>query len=288
MLLENKAAFAACPLCGSPRIFRLGCVPDPNPTLFSSIRVTLRFPSELWRCNSCKSGFKQNIVDAATAACLYSSGSSISRWSVKPFNEVKTPEILELVTRIAKNAHSILDVGCNTGELLDFVGNQRCITYGVEPSQASRSVLVHKGHISYSSIHDCKEVYDVIFAFDLVEHLFDLPEFLLWARDRLAPNGKLVILTGDINSPSARLSGSAWWYSSYPEHIVFPSKHYFSDLFDYRLEAFVPSYASKGYRRPFHRIVLSIMKILMASRAYSGLPALGPDHMLLVLAKCSY
>ncbi len=285
MLIENNTKFKACPLCGSKKILRIGELPKAKKSLFSSYRVSLIFSSEIWKCCTCKSGFKQNIVDAKTAINLYSQGFSDARWSSKTFEEVKTPEVLELVSRVSQHASNILDVGCNTGELLDFLKKDGCITHGVEPSETSRSLLTSKGHIAYASINECKEVYDVIYAFDLVEHLHDLPGFLFWARDKLVSNGRLVILTGNINSISARLSGSSWWYSSYPEHIVFPSKSYFRNHSGYRSEAFVCSYASKGYRQPFHRIVLSIIKLLLKRRKYIGLPSCGPDHMLIVLVK---
>src|SRR5690606_27806617 len=106
--------------------------------------------------------------------------------------------------------NKIIDIGCNTGVLLDFAKSKGCITFGVEPSQSSQEILRSKGHAYYSSLLNVTDKYDVVTAFDLVEHLHDLNNFLKNVYQILNEKGYLIILTGDVTSVSARLSNNNW------------------------------------------------------------------------------
>lgn len=274
-----------CPLCGSQKLYSLGGVSYASPILFSTTRITISSRPELWGCRDCQSCFVQNTVDADTAKLLYSTGQSGDRWSKVAFDQSKTSEVIEHMIAIFKDKGNVLDVGCNTGELLDFAQKLGCKTSGVEFSSASREILSEKGHRPYATLEESAGEYDVITAFDLVEHLYDVSAFLKSCREKLSATGILVILTGNINSLSARLSGSRWWYAQYPEHIVFPSKKYFRENSGYRIEKWIWTYASIGYKFPIKRIWSEILNCVLRRQAYTGLPSIGPDHALITLKK---
>ncbi|GAB1234057.1 hypothetical protein UT5_04510 [Ferrigenium sp. UT5] len=240
---------------------------------------------ELWNCDVCLSGFVQHTVDEETAKMLYSTGQAGERWSTVPFEQNKTRNVIDTMSVIFRDKGNVLDVGCNTGELLDFAQSFGCRTWGVEYSAASRAILADKGHGAYSSFEDASGGYDVIAAFDLVEHLYDVPTFLKNCREKLAENGKLVILTGNIGSLSAQLARAHWWYAQYPEHIIFPSRKYFSEYSGMKIQKWVSTYASKGYQNPINKAVWGMLKGMLRGRIYTGLPSLGPDHVLVVLNK---
>ncbi len=285
MHVNNEAVQDRCPLCTSSDIVREGELSYCGKVEFSTNKIELGHHPELWKCRNCLSGFVQHTVDADTARILYSTGQAGERWSTAPFAQNKTREVVECMEAIFSNKGSVLDVGCNTGEMLDFAQGFGCKTAGVEYSSASREVLAGKGHGAYASLEEAPGGYDVITAFDLVEHLYDVPAFVNSCRGKLAENGRLIILTGDIGSLSAVLAGHRWWYAQYPEHIVFPSNHYFYEFSGMRIEKWISTYASKGYWNPVHKIVWGMLKGLLRRRAYTGLPALGPDHVLMVLGK---
>lgn len=227
----------------------------------------------------------QNTVDADTAKLLYSTGQSGDRWSKVAFDQNKTHEVIEHMTAIFKDKGNVLDVGCNTGELLDFAQKLGCKTSGVEFSLASREILSEKGHRPYATLEESSWGYDVITAFDLVEHLYDVSAFLKICREKLSAKGRLVILTGNINSLSAKLSATRWWYAQYPEHIVFPSKKYFRKNSGYRIEKWIWTYASIGYKFPIKKICSEILHTVLLRQTFNGLPSIGPDHVLIVLKK---
>jgi SAM-dependent methyltransferase len=280
----NKFRWNNCPLCNSDELYFVGGIVYKKPVLFSTNEIKLCHLPELWECRQCLSCFVQNTVDADTAKMLYSTGQAGERWSTEAFDQNKTQNVIDNMTKVFKNKGKVLDVGCNTGELLDFASSFGCKTSGIEFSTGSRELLANKGHSAYSTFEECLDEYDVITAFDLVEHLYDISTFLKRCREKLAENGRLVILTGNVDSLSARLSGAGWWYAQYPEHIAFPSKKYFMEYSGFKIEKWIPTYASKGYKYPIFQIIRGAVSGFLKMR-YNGLPSFGPDHTLIVLRK---
>lgn len=217
---------------------------------------------------------------------MYSKGLSCAKW---PRNvglaEEKPKSVIRRLDQYFHEGKKVLDIGCNTGILLDYARAKGCNTAGVEPSLASREILHNKGHVALSSLERVTEKYDVITAFDLVEHLYDLPGFFKIAANLLVNGGVILLLTGDAHSLSARLSKEHWWYLKAPEHIVFPSRSFLNNVSGFELVSIDETYASVGYDRSlFLGVVKYIGKLLLVGR-YDGLPSLGPDHVLVALKK---
>lgn len=273
-----------CPLCGYLDVCRVGEVSYVQPILFSTNEVELGLAPELWKCQNCSSWFSQNIFPENQARELYGKGNAGERWSRGPFDSQKPRAILDMLGHISGSRVRLLDVGCNTGELLDFAKTKGCETSGVEFSLESRKVLRDKGHHDYDSLDKVDNEFDVITAFDLVEHLYDVSGFLNSCRRLLADNGVMVILTGDISSVSARVCKEKWWYLKYPEHIVFPSRKYYEEFSGLHLEKWIRTYASLPYKQSLLSVVRGVI-IGKLRKNYIGLPSLGPDHALIVLRK---
>jgi hypothetical protein len=118
-----------------------------------------------------------------------------------------------------------------------------------------------------------------------MEHLYEPNGFLSFASALLNPGGYLIILTGNPQSFSARLSGGKWWYFNYPEHVIFPSPDFFKSINDFELKSHLKVYASKEHEKGnfLGKLKGSIKNIL--ARTYSGQPVIQPDHQLVVLQK---
>jgi cyclopropane fatty-acyl-phospholipid synthase-like methyltransferase len=199
------------------------------------------------------------------------------------FEQQKPQEIVGELSRLFTAGKEHLDVGCSAGNLLDYAKARGCVTAGVDYSSTTREFIERKGHTWFPSLEALEaKTFDVITAFDLIEHLYDVRAFLHECSRRLRPAGRLVILTGNIESVSARIARQHWWYASYPEHIVFPSIKFFKECAGYTIERCVPTYASISYRVPVHSRLRGFLSGFLRGR-YRGLPALGPDHMLLTL-----
>ena len=140
-----------------------------------------------------------------------------------------------------------------------------------------------KVHIVFESVAAVTGSFDIVFAFDLVEHLYDLPSFLASTLELLKERGRLVILTGDNSSIVARRYRHEWWYLRYPEHILFPSSKSWRNQPGVRKFRKISTYASRGYRSgPAGR--LKALANFIRKKG-NGLPLLSGDHHLVMLEK---
>jgi SAM-dependent methyltransferase len=281
--VDNRFRREDCPACGARRLQRVGILDYGSSVTFATTPIQLTSIPELWACEDCGTWFSQHIVGEADARRLYAEGNSDVKWRSEPFEAVKSPAILGCVDGLVRGQRAVADIGCNTGELLDFCAARQVSTAGVELSASSRRICEAKGHLICSSIAELAPDQDVMFAFDLVEHLHDLPAFITSIHGRLRSGGHLVVLTGDNTGLVPRLTRERWWYLRYPEHIVFPSVLYWAGLAGFRLTRRLRIHASVGYRASPLRRLWGLTRML-AGRG-NGLPLFLGDHHLLVLTR---
>jgi SAM-dependent methyltransferase len=234
-------------------------------------------------CEDCGSWFTTHATRPEDALSLYSHGTGDAHWRADTFDRSKTPEVVRTIQALLRPGQCAVDVGCNTGELLDFCRHHGARTIGVELSERGRATCRSKGHRIVDDLRDLHGQADLVFAFDLVEHLYDLSGFLGAAHDALRPGGKLAILTGDNSSVSARVMRSRWWYARYPEHVVFPSWRFWRSLGNFASAARVRTFASRNYRVPVLRRWRTAAAAMVGRG--NGLPALDPDHHLVIITR---
>lgn len=250
------------------------------------MEIQLSMQPEIWSCRKCLSRFSQNVIPEQLARSLYELGIGGKRWVSDSIDRTKHPEIVSALWSVLRKGFVVLDIGANTGELLDFAKEKGCQTWGVDFCNSSREILMKKGHAAFSSIEEIPDsvYFDVILAFDLVEHLYNFQDFIDFCHFRLSRNGLLIILTGNAESLGAKLAGTRWWYYKYPEHIVFPSKKYFKLFTDFHVENILYTYSSLSFDQNMFIKWWGLI-IGMLKRNYMALPSPGPDHIYLVLKK---
>jgi 2-polyprenyl-3-methyl-5-hydroxy-6-metoxy-1,4-benzoquinol methylase len=285
--INNNLRSDVCLCCESTSLTKLGSIKYSRNTSYSGSQITLTETPELWRCDDCHSCFTQNRVTESDSVQLYSLGSS---WFSDSFVETKTKETVDLIESFVTPGCKILDVGCANGAMLDHLKKKGAITSGLEYSLANIDELRRKEHTTYSDWSQIGKHFDIITAFDVVEHLYDLESFLDSCFDHLSDDGLLVFMTGDVNSLSAITGKNNWWYVRFPEHVLFPSLKYFLTLEKFEVTTVVKTYPMN---LKVHPSITNFMKNVKAKimSLFLGdfIPSLSlpPDHIIVVLKKIS-
>ncbi|MFN0049480.1 MAG: class I SAM-dependent methyltransferase [Cytophagales bacterium] len=287
-VIQNTLFNKKCACCQSEEINLFATNVDYlKPVYYSTTEIQLSNTVELWRCQSCKSVFIQNAICESDSINLYSFGESSKRWNNEmTFFEEKTTQLIKLILPYLTNKEAVLDIGCSTGRLLDFAKiNGSKQTFGIEFSIESQNICVQKGHLMINEIADFKETFDTVFAFDLIEHTYNVPGFLSGISNALKKDGILIVLTGNPHAFTAQLLKNNWWYYCFPEHVVFPSKQFYANLKDFDLVNYAKVYNGKSYTGNLTKLFFKLIYYFRLNGKYIGLPSFVKDHHLVILRK---
>jgi SAM-dependent methyltransferase len=108
----------------------------------------------------------------------------------------------------------LLDVGCSTGPLLEEATNAGLDADGIDLSRTAVERARLKGHsASVATVETLADVtYDMVTAFDVIEHVRDPVSFVEGVHKALEPGGILAITTPDTNSLTCRAMGRRWYF----------------------------------------------------------------------------
>ncbi|MEK7463115.1 MAG: class I SAM-dependent methyltransferase [Patescibacteria group bacterium] len=130
----------------------------------------------------------------------------------------------------------LLDIGCGPGFFLAEAQKNGFEVYGLEPSLEgcgfARKNLKLKNIVCGSAINldgNFHGNFDVISAFDVIEHVLDPIQFLKNINKKLNPEGLVVITTPLIDSLFAKLLGNKW-YALIPSHLTYFTGNSFEDI----------------------------------------------------------
>jgi SAM-dependent methyltransferase len=130
----------------------------------------------------------------------------------------------------------LLDVGCSVGFFLEAAAESGFDISGVELSSAAismarpdiRARIVH-GNVNVL-IGQGDHRFDVVTAFDIIEHTYDPAGFLREIQAILDPGGVLVISTPDTGHVLRRLMGRSWPMLQPLQHTVLFSRRGIAEL----------------------------------------------------------
>jgi SAM-dependent methyltransferase len=122
----------------------------------------------------------------------------------------------------------VLDVGCADGHFLVEGVSTHHRRYGIEINPAASAAAISTGVRWVGlTLEDLAlspgRRFDVITAFDVLEHVFDPRDFVARASQLLRKDGRLIIATGNLTSRTFEFMGAKYWYACIAEHVSFVS-----------------------------------------------------------------
>ena len=205
-----------CPICGGDEVRNFLEAPDR----FHLRRETYR----LVHCGACSAvwlatppkpedmsyhytkDYHQGIVAAGE-------GFALSRWKNQS----------TLISRLKKGG-AILDIGCSSGGFLSTMKGPSWDLYGIEMEEwTAERARTNSGAKVF--VGDAVEApflpasFDVITAFDVLEHVYSPGQFLTKVIEWLKPGGIFYAMLPNIDSWEAKLFGSYWYGLELPRHL---------------------------------------------------------------------
>ena len=119
----------------------------------------------------------------------------------------------------------LLDVGAGSGKLVQFFRGRAIDAHGIEPSRALFDrFLAGDTAFTYATLDEFHasdpQTFDIVTAFDVIEHVADPREFLRAVSTFLEPGGIFFVSSPDVESLTAKVFGRRWHFY-YPYHLSY-------------------------------------------------------------------
>lgn len=222
---DSKLEPKACRICGSKSIKRRSGVARPSFGENSRLR-------EYEVCSSCRYISALETPSSDELAALHKNMPNRAKWVAAASKhhlslERSWPMKLQLLEGLV-SPRRVIDIGCATGEFLSLLPNG-IDKHGIEVSDEAAEVARSKGiDVLTASVLDLQVSelgqFDLVLAFDVVEHIDDQQGLFRRLSDLLEPGGILAVETGNAASRAARMLGSTWSYISLEEHVCAHSR----------------------------------------------------------------
>lgn len=216
-----------CPCCLQSDSSNLGDIPPSN--LFAGRKLPhVLAGGSLLRCNHCGLGYRYPRMSTEELNELYIEG-TVASWDYGPTHRRDWDLAKKIISAQFTNNPRVLDVGCFDGRFLAELQNAQ--RYGVEISAAGSEKAKQRNITIVGSDYkriETKLNFDVVTAFDVLEHVDDPKGFIRLFSEKLRDGGLLIISTGNLDAWSWQIAKSRYWYCAFPEHITFLSHRWFN------------------------------------------------------------
>lgn len=212
----------SCPACGEKKMTRVLRAKD-----YTVSKNTF----DIVRCASCNLLFTNPRPEAEQASYFYKSENYISHSNTqkglvnKLYHAVRNITLKQkthLIQGCQQGSKNLLDVGCGNGHFLHACQQSGWNTYGMEldPDTAARAAALTQQSI-YPNLEAIPNniTFELISLWHVLEHVYELDAYFKFFKNRVAPNGKLLLALPNSNSYDAAYFKEFWAAYDVPRHI---------------------------------------------------------------------
>ncbi len=212
-----------CPSCKGGLLCDRGRLLDAVEFAGRRVDGVLR-GGRLWECLECGLQFRFPALSKAELDTLYRAASA-DAWAESGSKRVDWELARSILGRM-EAVGSALDVGCWDGRFLLSLGGDWKL-HGVEMSPlASQRAAISGVEIlgtDIANLDALNQKFDLVTAFDVIEHMPDPKHFVQSCSRILRPGGLLMVATGNTQSLPWKMLGARHLYCIWPEHLSFIS-----------------------------------------------------------------
>jgi SAM-dependent methyltransferase len=211
-----------CPVCGSEKF---------DPFISGKDYFLTGESFEIVKCCQCGFRFTNPRPEPGELGKYYQSSEYISHSDSRQglfasvYQQVRKYTLGQKYSLISKfqQKGEILDIGCATGQFLNYMALRGWKATGIEPDEKTRSRA-----ISEFALHVFPEehlttikssTFDVITMWHVLEHVSDLNGRMKQIKDLLKPGGTLIIAVPNCNSRDAEIYSEFWAAYDLPRHL---------------------------------------------------------------------
>jgi 2-polyprenyl-3-methyl-5-hydroxy-6-metoxy-1,4-benzoquinol methylase len=292
-----------CHSCGSRHISFVGEIPPVN--CFGGRASTAVFSGDgLYACNDCHLYFRHPGI-SSDQYMTYNDRSLEDYWDYDAEQRTDWRIANAFIKDHVPEHGRILDVGCWKGAFLAGLPGAYA-RFGIEAHVAASADAIKQGIVlvgrDMAALRENNDAFDIITAFDVVEHVQDPLAFLCNLSSSLKQEGHLILSTGNTDSFVWKMMKSKYWYVNLAEHVSFVNPRWcFSAARHAGLRIISTVQFSHGAKRPSRmakEFIANVMcwaspgtyfriKTLMGNGTKRNIPCWATlrDHFLIIFRK---
>lgn len=223
------AYYKDCPVCSSTLL-----APYKKHTFDfvrltkDQVKITDSEYGKVWdlsRCERCGHIFANPFPSPAFLHTLYRAVEDPNYQEEEEGRGKNFSRILSVLEKLLPEKGVLFDVGAATGILLNIARQRGWTPSGIEASAWAVQVARENYQINlytgdFTSAALGKNLYQAVTMVDFIEHIPNPLEAVLKAREMIAERGILSVVTPDIHSLAAKITGRTWWHLR-PGHLAY-------------------------------------------------------------------
>jgi 2-polyprenyl-3-methyl-5-hydroxy-6-metoxy-1,4-benzoquinol methylase len=137
----------------------------------------------------------------------------------------------KLIKKLNSNNKYILDYGCGVGDFITKMRNEGWQTQAFEPNEKAREILLRNNIKSIENLNELPDdSQDIITLWHVLEHLEDPIEKIKALKNKLKPDGTLLIAVPNFNAYDAKFYKNRWAAYDVPRHIYHFQRKSFEEI----------------------------------------------------------